>query len=470
MKPNCLVFFILISCALLVSFSSISDSYGHGLGSEILPPELLGSKMVTLEVSSNPVLDTDTREIYFSLYETDTGITVKDVTYSITAKKENKLLFDQTFQSDDGIVMLKLIPTESKQISIEEQSGDFFGSMFSPNKMIDVKGNAFATGGFYNFEIILSVDEQIPELGGTKNILNYDVGISIPDKTYHDINDTNFGQQQLGVITYYSQIENFNYDDNNRTVNFSMPFDWSVKNIDQVSVVHQELIIPKTFGDLMAKNISVDVNGIQISEDLVTIDDFSYNNRIVHLVIGKNDLLNISKEQENPNNKMVFSFSPTQNDLPLSNITANGQYRINLSWQPQDIQSGSSTTFMVDITDVFLLDRPVLVNYDLSILYEDKIIFQKNSTSTGLKTEQDMIEFLIPDNITGPIILQFENLGGNDITMANLPVVVNRITAVETSIPAWIKNNAGWWADGQIDDDSFVLGIQYLIKVGIIVV
>jgi len=470
MKPNCLVFFILISCALLVSFSSISDSYGHGLGSEILPPELLGSKMVTLEVSSNPVLDTDTREIYFSLYETDTGITVKDVTYSITAKKENKLLFDQTFQSDDGIVMLKLIPTESKQISIEEQSGDFFGSMFSHNKMIDVKGNAFATGGFYNFEIILSVDEQIPELGGTKNILNYDVGISIPDKTYHDINDTNFGQQQLGVITYYSQIENFNYDDNNRTVNFSMPFDWSVKNIDQVSVVHQELIIPKTFGDLMAKNISVDVNGIQISEDLVTIDDFSYNNRIVHLVIGKNDLLNISKEQENPNNKMVFSFSPTQNDLPLSNITANGQYRINLSWQPQDIQSGSSTTFMVDITDVFLLDRPVLVNYDLSILYEDKIIFQKNSTSTGLKTEQDMIEFLIPDNITGPIILQFENLGGNDITMANLPVVVNRISAVETSIPAWIKNNAGWWADGQIDDDSFVLGIQYLIKVGIIVV
>ena len=37
-------------------------------------------------------------------------------------------------------------------------------------------------------------------------------------------------------------------------------------------------------------------------------------------------------------------------------------------------------------------------------------------------------------------------------------------------IPGWIKNNAGWWADGQIDDNSFVLGIQYLIKVGIIIV
>ena len=35
-------------------------------------------------------------------------------------------------------------------------------------------------------------------------------------------------------------------------------------------------------------------------------------------------------------------------------------------------------------------------------------------------------------------------------------------------IPAWIKNNAGWWSEGQIDDKTFVSGIQYLIKVGII--
>ncbi len=36
-----------------------------------------------------------------------------------------------------------------------------------------------------------------------------------------------------------------------------------------------------------------------------------------------------------------------------------------------------------------------------------------------------------------------------------------------TGIPDWIKNNAGWWADGSIDDGSFVQGIQFLIKEGI---
>ncbi|MGB9003130.1 MAG: hypothetical protein WCC52_04930, partial [Nitrosotalea sp.] len=35
-------------------------------------------------------------------------------------------------------------------------------------------------------------------------------------------------------------------------------------------------------------------------------------------------------------------------------------------------------------------------------------------------------------------------------------------------IPAWIKNNAGWWASGQIGDDQFVLGLQYMITNGII--
>ncbi|MGB6462733.1 MAG: carboxypeptidase-like regulatory domain-containing protein [Nitrosotalea sp.] len=35
-------------------------------------------------------------------------------------------------------------------------------------------------------------------------------------------------------------------------------------------------------------------------------------------------------------------------------------------------------------------------------------------------------------------------------------------------IPQWIKNNAGWWASGQIGDSDFVKGIQYMVENGII--
>ena len=38
----------------------------------------------------------------------------------------------------------------------------------------------------------------------------------------------------------------------------------------------------------------------------------------------------------------------------------------------------------------------------------------------------------------------------------------------KTRVPLWVKNNAGWWAEGLIDDDAFAQGIEFLIKEGII--
>jgi len=43
-------------------------------------------------------------------------------------------------------------------------------------------------------------------------------------------------------------------------------------------------------------------------------------------------------------------------------------------------------------------------------------------------------------------------------------------TELEIEIPEWIKNNAGWWADGLIGDSDFVSGIQYLINKGIMTI
>ena len=38
------------------------------------------------------------------------------------------------------------------------------------------------------------------------------------------------------------------------------------------------------------------------------------------------------------------------------------------------------------------------------------------------------------------------------------------------NVPDWVKNNAGWWSSGQIDNQAFVSGIQFLIEEGIITV
>ena len=38
----------------------------------------------------------------------------------------------------------------------------------------------------------------------------------------------------------------------------------------------------------------------------------------------------------------------------------------------------------------------------------------------------------------------------------------------ESTIPEWVKNNAGWWIEGKISDTEFTMALQYLVKVGII--
>jgi len=43
-------------------------------------------------------------------------------------------------------------------------------------------------------------------------------------------------------------------------------------------------------------------------------------------------------------------------------------------------------------------------------------------------------------------------------------------SGVDQNIPDWVKNNAGWWAQDLISDGDFVNGIEYLVKKGIILV
>ena len=38
----------------------------------------------------------------------------------------------------------------------------------------------------------------------------------------------------------------------------------------------------------------------------------------------------------------------------------------------------------------------------------------------------------------------------------------------KVQIPDWVRQNAGWWADGSIGDSDFAGGIEFMIKEGII--
>ncbi len=461
---------ILLSFSILLPLT-IVNVYGHGVGSEIFPPVDLYGKQVSLEVSStpnNPDKNND-QQISISLIDFNSKITLRDVTFLIKSSRGEQFLFEKEFQSHNGIIMFNFISENTDTIQVQEENKqDFLGSLIGlENKIINVKGPKLSEGGLYKFDIhILSADGYSKKLNVP---LTFNAGISIAQTSKHKINHPDFGSQIINVVTYYDEIKNFQYNIDSKEITFSMPFEWSVNNINQTSVVHEELRIPKTFGDLLVSGFSIYVNGIKLSDDVATIDDFFSDGRIVHFIISQKELWNVYKHDPNQNG-MSFLIKPNSDDVQLSSVTENGQFKIFVSWEPKNLQSNSKATIYFDITDIFLKNKPIAVNYNFSITQNDKIIFEQTGLSSDSKEKHNISEFMIPDDVTGIIQLNFRNLGDNDLAKTSIPIIIHNIKHEnnDISIPKWIKNNAGWWADGSIDDNSFVQGIQYLIKEKII--
>jgi tetratricopeptide (TPR) repeat protein len=62
----------------------------------------------------------------------------------------------------------------------------------------------------------------------------------------------------------------------------------------------------------------------------------------------------------------------------------------------------------------------------------------------------------------------YERISLQDETPSTSKIIENPINAASSQIPEWIRNNASWWVAGNIDDQAFVGGIQFLIKEGVI--
>ena len=456
----------------LLAFCSADFAYGHGGSSEIFPPVDLDGKRVTLEASSsqNDPDTKDDRQISISFLDFDSKVTLRDVTFHIRAEHGSQFLFEKEFMADNGFLVFNFVSEDTDSVTMEEEAGeDIFGSLLGlDSRKIHVKGPKLSDGGLYRFDV------SVLTAGGYSKILDdpllYNVGISIPQTVRHEVNHPDYGPQAIETITYYDELSDFNYDINSKEISFSMPFDWTEDNIELTSVVHQELVIPKTFGELRVSGFSMYVNGIKLSDSIVSIDDYVPEIRTVHFIVNQQELLRVF--ETNKEEGMNFVIRPSQEKAQLSDVTKNGQFRVLASWEPERLESDSVATVTFDIMDVFLKNRPVAVSYGFVVTQDERIIFQQSGFSTDSKDEHNTAQFMIPHDVGGIIHLNFSNLDGNQRAAASFPVIVDSKVAYQsaTSIPDWIKDTAGWWAAGDIDDETFLQGIEFLIQNDIILI
>jgi peptidoglycan/xylan/chitin deacetylase (PgdA/CDA1 family) len=143
----------------------------------------------------------------------------------------------------------------------------------------------------------------------------------------------------------------------------------------------------------------------------------------------------------------VYSTSNTIHQLPATVSTGY-------------ISSGNGTLHRLTNDEIFTNIQNSLHNYGFAVI---TISFQDYATSNGTVTQNE------PDLQQ---IQQLETLidkvRSNGLKITDVSKINNE--QVPIIIPSWIKNNAGWWANGQISDSDFISGIQYMIQNDIIII
>ncbi|HET6517456.1 MAG TPA: PEFG-CTERM sorting domain-containing protein, partial [Nitrosopumilaceae archaeon] len=330
---------------------------------------------------------------------------------------EDKMIFRNYFFTQDGNLLIEIIPTKEGEIEIIGEKDDFLGAWYATESQpIQVTGPIFESGGLFHFEIeIRTIDESTNIVEG---LGVYTADVSVVDTTNHFEKDLEGNDVKFRVKSYFDKISEFKYNSEEKLVTFSIPFDWSEKTISHIPVVHEEVHFPKDFSEFLSPGYIGKVNGVNLFKSSVTIDDYTEEDeRIVHFVLLSEHLKFIKNEQKKLEmelpEKMVFTLTPSNEvDFPLTAMTKNEEIQVDLSWEPYEIQPGESINFIFTIRDGATGENLRQSSYDFIIIQNGKII---HKTSGNAVVGGSFEQFTFSEDQTGPTIIQFENIRGTGL-------------------------------------------------------
>ena len=164
----------------------------------------------------------------------------------------------------------------------------------------------------------------------------------------------------------------------------------------------------------------------------------------------------------------------------LKKPTKNHHYQVHVFYGPEYPVQGCEMEWLIKFINKFD-DTEFLnqVQYDLLVVNEDdqpirSIAYDEGRPFLYSPSGQAIVDMIVKEEpgtanfviwIYGLAPPNIVTAGPADILSIDIPISAPN---ANSPVPSWVKLNAGWWADGSIDDDSFIQGIQFLIKEGII--
>ena len=400
--------FAMVVCLLFPA----SSVYGHGLGIDTISSIDIQGKKILISVEMPMYFENDQEQITITAIEKETKENAKNVTFLIGLFHENELIFRNYFFAEDGILPIKITPTQEGEVTIHGEQDSLLGAWHgTESNPIEITGSLFDSGGLYNFEIEVRTIDEPTNIIEDSGIYNAD--LSIIETTSYIQKDAENIDVKFSVQSYFDKISNFEYDSETKQVTFEMPFDWSEKQMSHVPVVHVEVHFPKDFTEFLTPGYLGYANGIELFKASVMIDDYTEEDeRRIHFVLLQDHLRFLKNEMKKSDEPLpdnfVFTLSTSENiELPLIAYTKSEDFKLNLSWDPVIIEPGTNTNFVFTIRDGKTSEPLRNSDYTFVIIQNGKEIHRTSGTA---QIGGDFEKFTFAEDQTGPMIIKFENI------------------------------------------------------------
>ncbi|MFB5627957.1 MAG: peptidase [Nitrosarchaeum sp.] len=411
-------------------------------------------------------------------FDIKSNTNIESVSYRVQIFYGSQLVANQMFFDRDGDLDIKIQPKSGCQQDELWKCTKYFGDVdpvvpnalaSTPSSIPVISGPVFINSGEYTVKTDI-IGAKNPKTQTAQDI-HFETIIIIPNEQQFKI--TSSGTEYLiSTKNFQDKITQLTYDDTSKSLTFQIPFNW--EHVEHVNSVKTFIEIPKNF--LPFQNVNSfygKANDVLLFPKDLHFDKYSNkNNNVLHFMINNDEL----KSLKNSDSKITVVITPdSQSSIVTQELLFDNGIKALVSY---DSRYSKSNDFLFSI--VFFDSKGNLSN-NIRYGYGLKDPSGKETLNTGgnpthlgiqLPNGIDTQIFDAPTQGTYSMQIVLLGIGYDDFKRPLFKNFEFKITKSETQkpiineyvIPKWIKNNAGWWAEGSIDDNSFVQGIQFLIK------
>lgn len=472
---------------------SINPIYGqlHG-GHNQAPPIDFGGMKVSVMSTVTPddftVEQSKSANLAIRFFDSETNTNIKSVTYRIQIFNNENLLANEYFFDEDGQLDIEIKPksscSETQLWKCTKYLGDkhpIAGAYYSTGENRPViQGPVFDKGGLYNIKVDI-VGATNPKTMTTSDI-HFETYVTIPIQQSFLVQTANAQEFPVMIKSFSGDVTNFQFDKTLNKFSYQIPFDWS--NLHSMTELKQNILVRKGL-DSFKEGVNVDayIDGQKLKSSSVIFDTISdKNSNIIRIAIPHDELNNINEKLGSDNisrkNIKFELVSSGMSEINSAELLFENGYRAQISWNSKYVPN-EKIPFTFSFYDKSgNLAKDMLYAYSVSNASGKELWSNigNNANTIGIVAHDGVNHetFSLPSDGTYSIKLILTGQGNTNYenflsSKTNFVLVSDKQDQVNSvSIPSWIKNNAGWWSEGKIDDQSFVKAIQYLVEQGII--